>query len=136
MPFAEVNGISLYYEVHGQGPVVVLSHGIVGDTQSFAPLIPALAAVYQVVVYDERGRGQSGDGPGAFAIADCAHDLQALLAHLSISQAVHLGHSFGGRVALMFALAHPEAVQGLILMAVMSAAPPQGAHRPQDNSNG
>ena len=130
MPFVEVNGVSLSYEVHGQGPAVVLSHGIVGDTQSFTPLIPALATAYQVVVYDERGRGQSGDGPGPFSIADCADDLQALLAYLGIQRAVHLGHSFGGRVALTFTLAHPMAVQGLILMAVMSAAPPQGAHRP------
>jgi 3-oxoadipate enol-lactonase len=133
MPFIEANSISLYYEVHGQGRAVVLSHGIVGDTQSFASLIPMLATDYQVVVYDERGRGQSGDGPGPFSIADCADDLQALLAHLGIQRAVHLGHSFGGRVALTFTLAHPTAVQGLILLAVMSAAPSQGAHRPQDN---
>jgi pimeloyl-ACP methyl ester carboxylesterase len=133
MPFVEVNGTSIYYEVHGEGPAVVLSHGIVGDTQSFAPLLPILATEYQVVVYDARGRGQSGDGPGPFSIADCAHDLQALLAYLGIQCAVHLGHSFGGRVALTFTLAHPTAVQGLILLAVMSAAPPQGAHRPQDN---
>jgi 3-oxoadipate enol-lactonase len=133
MPFCETNEVSLYYEIHGEGPAVVLSHGIVGDTQSFAALLPQLARHYRVVVYDERGRGQSGDGPGAFTIADCAEDLRVLLEALGIARAIHLGHSFGGRIALTFALAHPGAMQGLILVGAMSAAPPQGVHRPQDN---
>ncbi len=132
MPFAMVNGVSLYYEVHGSGPPVVLSHGIIGDTASFASLLPVLATTYTVVVYDERGRGQSSDGPGPFSVADCAADLRALLAYLDISSAVHLGHSFGGRIVLTFALSCPEAVRGLILLDVMSE-PPQGKHRPQDD---
>ena len=133
MPFCEANNVSLYYEVHGEGPAVVISHGIVGDTQSFASLLPRLARQYRVVVYDERGRGQSGDGPGPFTIADCAEDVRVLLKSLGIERAVHLGHSFGGRIALTFALTYPGAMQGLILVGAMSAAPPKGVHRPQDN---
>jgi CubicO group peptidase (beta-lactamase class C family)/pimeloyl-ACP methyl ester carboxylesterase len=112
--FAEVNGTRLYYEMAGEGEPVVMIHGLGWDTRSWDHQFAELAKHYQVIRYDMRGFGQSDmptDQP--YAHAD---DLKALLDSLGIDAAHVFGHSFGGEIAINFALAYPEATRSLVLI--------------------
>ncbi len=112
--FADVNGTRLYYETDGDGEAVVFIHGFGGDTLSWQQHFAELAKHHKVVNYDMRGFGKSNvptDQP--YTHAD---DLKALLDYLEIESAHVIGHSFGGEIALNFALAYPEATQSLTLI--------------------
>jgi pimeloyl-ACP methyl ester carboxylesterase len=110
--FAEVNGTRLYYEVAGSGHPLVLIHGITLDTRMWDDQFDAFTRHYQVVRYDVRGFGKSALPTGeSYAHAD---DLRALMEHLGIMRAHILGLSMGGRIAIDFALAYPEATDTLI----------------------
>lgn len=112
--YAEVNGTRLYYEMAGAGEPIVMIHGLGWDTRSWDNQFAELAQQYQVMRYDMRGFGQSDmptDQP--YAHAD---DLKALLEYLEIDAAHIFGHSFGGEIAINFALAYPEATRSLVLI--------------------
>lgn len=114
MPFAKVNGIDLYYEIHGNGMPLVMSHGIGSNHLHWWQQVPEFAKKYQVIVFDHRGFGFSRDsnklGPAAFV-----DDLDGLLSHLGISKAFLCGQSMGGVTLGGYATRHPERVAGLIL---------------------
>ena len=118
MPFAQVNGQSIYFEDSGgAGPALIFSHGLLMDSSMFAPQVAALKSRYRCIVWDERGHGQSAIGVCApFSYYDSADDLAALLAQLGIKQAVLVGMSQGGYLSLRCALTHPEIVLALILI--------------------
>lgn len=110
--FAEVNGTRLYYEMAGEGPPLVLVHGLTLDTRMWDDQFAVFAAYHHVIRYDLRGFGRSaptGDMP--YAHAD---DLAALLDHLGIAHSAVLGLSLGGRVAIDFTLAYPARTRALI----------------------
>jgi pimeloyl-ACP methyl ester carboxylesterase len=109
---AAVNGTTLWYEVAGQGAPVVLIHGGNLDHRMWDAQFTALARSHRVVRYDARGFGRSGRADVPFAAHD---DLLALLRHLGIPRASLVGLSLGGRIAVDFALAHPERVDRLVL---------------------
>ncbi len=112
--YAEVNGTRLYYEMAGAGEPIVMVHGFGWDTRDWDYQFAELAQDYRVVRYDLRGFGKSDmptDQP--YAHAD---DLKALLEYLGIESAHVFGHSFGGELAINFALAYPEAVRSLVLI--------------------
>ena len=69
MPTATLNGIRLYYEVHGQGVPLVLLHGFAGTAESWKPQIPAFSARYRLILYDARGhwRSESPKDPAAYS---------------------------------------------------------------------
>jgi len=111
--FADVNGTRLSYEVIGAGPAVALLHGFALDGRMWDDQVEALARQgYRVVRYDARGFGRSAP-PTAEPYAP-ADDLKALLTHLGIAYACIVGLSMGGRVAVEFAIAYPDATDALI----------------------
>jgi pimeloyl-ACP methyl ester carboxylesterase len=110
---AHVNGTTLYFERRGQGRSVVLIGGANLALEQWDAQFEALARHYDVVRYDVRGFGRSGPaGTAGFMAHD---DLYALLQHIHVRRASVVGLSLGGRIALDFALAHPEMVDALVL---------------------
>lgn len=107
-----VNGTTLFYEAAGRGDVVVLLHSGNLDRRVWDPQFVALAREHRVIRYDQRGFGRSGP-----ADAPYRHDadLRALLDSLGIPRASLVGLSGGGRIAIDFALAHPDRVERLVL---------------------
>ena len=114
MTTARINGIDLYYEVHGEGLPLILSHGIGSNHLHWWQQVPALARQFRVVMFDHRGFGFSKDtnklGPKSFV-----DDLDALLDHLDIDKPILCGQSMGGVTVGGFAARHPERVRALIL---------------------
>ena len=101
------NTIQLNYEIQGDGPTVVLLHGLFGDLDNLKSLGRELQHDYQVMYLDLRNHGDSPH-TDSMSFADMAADLQQLLTSLKL-EAVHLvGHSLGGKVAMEFALRYPQ----------------------------
>jgi 3-oxoadipate enol-lactonase len=113
MPFADVNGTRLYYELKGAGPVVAFLHGWTLDTTMWDDQYDEFAKHYKVLRYDLRGNGKS-------AVPQTGHpyahheDLMALLDYLRIQKAAVIGLSMGGYAAINFAIAYPERTSALI----------------------
>ncbi len=115
MPKTEINGNQLYYEVHGKGAPLLLIGGLGSDHQSWLTVLGELAKSFQVIVYDNRGAGQSDVRELTYSIADLADDAAALLDYLSIKKAHLAGHSMGGYIAQELAINYPERVNKLVL---------------------
>lgn len=119
MPLIEAAGRKVYYELHGpeDAPPLVLVMGLAGSCQGWHPLqVPELSPHHRLVLFDNRGIGESEDPGGPFTTADLAHDLDALLGALDIGRAHVLGVFLGGMTAQELALLHPERVDRLILV--------------------
>jgi pimeloyl-ACP methyl ester carboxylesterase len=110
--YAEVNGTSLYYEVRGDGPPMVLIQGGNLVQEMWEDQLEAFSKGYRVVTYDVRGFGRSGAWGDPFRACD---DLKGLLDVLDIERAHLVGLSLGGRIAVDFALEYPERVGALVL---------------------
>ncbi|MGH7905255.1 MAG: alpha/beta fold hydrolase [Candidatus Binataceae bacterium] len=120
MSFGHINGIDLYYEVHGEGPALVFAHGAGGNHLSWWQQAPAFSKHFRSITFDHRGFGFSRDvpdGPGARAYVD---DLRALLDHLGIHRAAFVSQSMGGWTVLGFACTYPERVSALALCDTMA----------------
>jgi 3-oxoadipate enol-lactonase len=116
MPIAAVNGTEISYaDTGGDGPAVVLSHGILMDQSMFAAQVEALAPEFRVITWDQRGHGGTS-AQGSFTYWDSARDLLSLLDHLGVQRAVLGGMSQGGFVSLRACLLAPDRVRGLILI--------------------
>jgi pimeloyl-ACP methyl ester carboxylesterase len=104
----------------GPRPTVVFVHGLVMDNLSsfyYTLANPVAAAGAEVILYDLRGHGRSERTPAGYAVTDSVADLDALLDGLDVDEPVHLvGNSYGGTVALAFAVSHPERVASLVLI--------------------
>jgi pimeloyl-ACP methyl ester carboxylesterase len=118
--FADIEGGQIAYDVTGQGPLVVLSHGIGDHRQVYRFLAPRLAqAGYRVASADLRGHGESSmgwksvTGKDAISRTDIAGDLLALIRHLG-GPAVIVGHSISGGAATIAAAMEPELVSGIV----------------------
>jgi 3-oxoadipate enol-lactonase len=116
MPFAPVRDIDLYYEIHGRGPPLLSISGTGADLRA-NPLRGQglLEQHFTVLVYDQRGLGQSGKPDVAYTMADYADDAAALLDAVGWTRAHVVGVSFGGMVAQHLALRHPARVDRLVL---------------------
>lgn len=125
---AIANGVTLHYELRGaRGSLVVLTHGLGGDLDFWAPHVEALAAHHRVLSWDLRGAGSSTKTPGPYDLALFARDLATLLDRLG-EERVHLvGHSGGGVVSQRFALDFPERAQSLVLASTSSEVGPKAA---------
>jgi proline iminopeptidase len=117
--FVPVEGVTLYYRDIGQGQPIILLHGGPGfDHQYLLPDMDRLADTYRLIYYDQRGRGRSVQNvqPEKVSLQSEMDDLEALRAHLRLERAAVLGHSWGGLLAMEYALRHPERVSHLILL--------------------
>lgn len=115
MPVVKTNGVDMYYEVHGQGPAVVLAHPGGGNHLSWWQQVPAFAQEFTCITFDHRGHGSTRDLPDDPGAAAYAHDLAGLLDHLGIRQVAIIGQSMGGWTAVGLAEAYPERVSALVL---------------------
>jgi len=114
--YASVNGLTLYYEIHGAGEPLILLHGGVGAIQMFGEVLPSLAQNRQVVAVDLQAHGRTADIDRPLSFELMAGDIAALIKHLGIEEADVMGYSLGGGVALRTAIQHPEVVRKLVLV--------------------
>lgn len=117
--YVSVNGLDMYYEIHGEGQPLVLLHGAFSAIgSSFGNMIPGLTKRRQVVGFDLQGHGRTADIDRPLTVEGMADDVAAALPELGIEQADILGYSNGGSVALHFATRHPQMVRKLVLMSI------------------
>jgi 3-oxoadipate enol-lactonase len=121
MPYADVNGQRLRFDDSGgDGPPVILSHGFLMDREMFAPQVEALAPEFRVIVWDERGFGETEFDQQPFTYWDSATDCLGLLDHLGVDHAVLGGMSQGGFLSMRAAMLAPERVRALVLIDTQS----------------
>ena len=118
--YAPVNGLQLYYEIHGSGgmPLLLLHGGLFNIDLQFGEVLPALAQTRQVIATDFQGHGRTGAIDRPLTSADLASDVVGLLKHLGVSQVDVFGFSVGGAVGLYVAIKYPELVRKLIVSSV------------------
>jgi pimeloyl-ACP methyl ester carboxylesterase len=114
--YAEVNGINLYYEIHGSGRPLILLHGGLGSGEMFGPVLPQLAARHQVVAVDLQGHGRTADIDRPIDVRLMAGDIAALIDHLKLATPDVVGYSLGGGVALQTASQFPNKVRRLVMV--------------------
>ena len=112
--YAPVNGLEMYYEVHGMGEPLVLLHGAYMTIGTMGPILPGLAGTRQVIAVEMQGHGRTADIDRPITYEQMADDTAALLRHLGIGQADVFGYSMGGGVALQLAIRHPDLVRKLV----------------------
>ena len=111
-----MNGLNLYYEVHGGGQPLLLLHGGFGLTGMFGEVLPLLARNRQVIAVDLQGHGRTADIDRPLRLELMAEDIAALITHLGLERADIMGYSMGGAVALRTAIQHPEVVRKLVVV--------------------
>jgi pimeloyl-ACP methyl ester carboxylesterase len=111
----EANGVSYYYEIHGEGEPLLLLHGGLGSIEMFGPVLPALAEGRQVIAVDLHGHGRTALGDRSVSVHDMGDDMAVIVKELGHSQVDALGYSLGGGVAFRFAVQHPELVRRLVI---------------------
>ena len=114
--YAPVNGLKLYYEIHGSGDPVILLHGAVGATEMYSEILPLLSSSRRVIAVDLQGHGRTADIDRPLSFQALAGDVAALIKHLGIERADVVGYSLGGGVALHTAVLHPGVVKKLVLV--------------------
>jgi pimeloyl-ACP methyl ester carboxylesterase len=115
--YASVNGLEMYYEIHGAGQPLVLLHGALMTIEGFEQLLPSLAKTRQVIAVEQQAHGRTADIDRPFRYEQMADDTAALLSELDVEQADFFGYSMGGGIALRVALRHPELVRKLVIAA-------------------
>jgi pimeloyl-ACP methyl ester carboxylesterase len=122
MSYAEVNGVSMYYEEHGDAevteanPALILLHGGLGGAEWFAPILPALSANRRVIAADLQGHSHTADVDRPIRVETLGDDVAALIKHLGLGKADVMGYSFGGGAALRCAIQHPDFVRKLVVV--------------------
>jgi proline iminopeptidase len=117
--YAPVEGAALYYRDVGQGqPIIILHGGPSYDHSYLLPDMDRLVDAFRLIYYDQRGRGKSAGNvqPDEVSIQSEMADLETIFAYFHLERAALLGHSWGGLLALEYALRHPERVSHLILL--------------------
>src|SRR5919199_4740760 len=114
--YASVNGLNMYYEVHGAGRPLVLLHGALSAIgTSFGKVLPSLAETRQVIAVEQQAHGHTADIDRPLTVPQMADDTAALLRQLDVGQADLFGYSLGAAIALQVAMQHPELVRKLVL---------------------
>ncbi len=116
MPRTEINALNVSYQVAGVGDTVLLLHGWGGEASSFQPVFNWLADSHKVYALDLPGFGESEVPPEAWDTSDYAAFVLRFLEKLDIAKTHIIGHSFGGRIAIILSAEHPEKVDKLILV--------------------
>lgn len=117
-----INGVELYYEIHGDGPPLVMLHGGVNPSDFFGAPLAAMAQTQKVIAIHMRGHGFSTDADVPFSCEQMADDVAALLGELGIEKADIMGWSLGGAIALQVAIRHPRVVRKLVVISISMRA--------------
>ena len=126
--YAPVNGLQVYYEVHGQGKPMILLHGGITATEGLMGNIEALAKTRQVIALHAQGHGHTADIDRPYRFESLADDVAAGVKHLKLPKVDVVGYSFGGGIALQTAIRHPDLVDRLV---VIAAGMKSGAFYPE-----
>lgn len=111
------SGLKIHYQQVGEGPDLVLIHGLTGNLAVWhLKIVPLLWDHFRILTYDLRGHGYSDMPPSGYSAGDMAGDLKNLLDTLGIERASLVGHSFGADIALYFSLCYPERVEAAMLI--------------------
>ena len=113
--YAPVNGLQMYYEIHGAGEPLVLIHGAYAPLAMWGPILEGLAKNHRVVAMDLQAHGRTADVDRPLRYETMADDVAALMDHLSVDSADIVGYSMGAGVGLQFALRHPEKLRRQVL---------------------
>jgi pimeloyl-ACP methyl ester carboxylesterase len=124
--YAEVNGLNMYYEIHGAGEPLVVLHGAYMTIDAMGEVVPSLAETRQVIAVELQGHGHTADIDRPLSYEQMADDTAALLRHVGIEQADVFGYSMGGAAALQVAIRHPEVVRKLVVASASYTS--EGAH--------
>jgi pimeloyl-ACP methyl ester carboxylesterase len=116
--YADVNGIKLYYEIHGTGRPLVALHGGLGASSMFYPIMPALTKGHQVITVDLQGHGRTADIDRPISAQLMADDIAALIKYLNLDRPDILGYSLGGGVATFVAIRYPELIRKAVIISV------------------
>jgi len=114
--YAPVNGLQMYYEVHGNGEPLVLLHGAYMTIDAMGEILPSLAANRRVIAVELQGHGRTADVDRPITYEQMADDVAALVRHLGIERADVFGFSMGGGTALQVAIRHPEILRRLVVV--------------------
>ena len=117
--YVSVNGIDMYYEIHGTGQPLVLLHGAFSAIgTSFSKILPELAKSRQIIAFELQAHGHTADIDRPLSLEGMADDVAAAIKQLGMGSADVLGYSMGAGVALRTAISHPEVVRKLILASI------------------
>lgn len=114
--YAEVNGLRMYYEVHGTGRPLVMLHGAYMTVDTIGPILPRLAETRRVIAAEMQGHGRTADVDRPITYEGMADDVAALIRHLGLDHPDVFGFSMGGAVALQVAIRHPGLVRKLVIV--------------------
>jgi len=114
--YAAVNGLQLYYEVHGTGQPLVLIPGGLMTIAQMGALVPSLAQTRQVIAIEPQAHGHTADIDRPLSYEQLADDTAVLMAQLDLGRADVLGFSVGAGVALQVAVRHPDQVRKLVVL--------------------
>ena len=121
-----LHGRELNYVVAGDGPPLLLVHGVAGDWRTWEPVIEDLARTHEVIAVDLPGHGASDAGAGDYSLGGLANVLRDLIGSLGHERVTMVGHSLGGGIAMQFAYQFPERVERLILVSSGGLGPDVG----------
>jgi len=117
MPKLSANGIEFHYVQRGEGPNIVLIHGVTSSLAMwYNGVLPALTPTHRVTAFDLRGHGLTTLTENGYSSAAMAQDLIAVLEGLEIENTIVVGHSFGGVIGLHAALERPDRIKGVVML--------------------
>lgn len=116
MSYADVNGVSLYYEEHASGQPLILLHGGLGSGDMYGPILSALAAGRRVITVDLQAHGRTADVDRPLRYETMGDDVAELIRHLGLAPADVMGYSLGAGTALRIAIQHPDLVRRLVVV--------------------
>lgn len=111
--YAPVNGVQMYYEIHGEGEPLLLLHGALATIGLWGPILETLAENRQVIAVEFQGHGHTADIDRPLTYEHLVEDTAALMRHLGIAHADVVGYSMGGITALGLAISYPDLVRTL-----------------------
>src|SRR6201995_3456192 len=126
MPEVILHGAPVRFHRMGEGPPVVLIHGITSSSRTWRSVMQGLAARHTVVAPDLLGHGRSGKPRGDYSLGAYASGVRDLLSVLGIARATVVGHSLGGGIAMQFAYQFPDRLERLVLVSSGGLGPDVG----------